>query len=53
MGRIYQKKAHTGKIISIITRHLQNVTCVKFASNDNYLITAADDTLILVWDFNE
>ena len=37
----------------MLTRHLQNVTLIKFSANDRYLITASDDTLLLAWDFNE
>lgn len=36
-----------------LDKHLQNVSCVRFSSDDRYLITASDDTTILVWDFNE
>jgi WD40 repeat protein len=44
-------QAHTGKLIAVINKHLQNLSCIKFAANDKYLITSSDDTLILVWDF--
>ena len=53
MSPVFKLKAHSGRIISIINKHLQNLSCIKFTARDKYLITSSDDTLILVWDFNE
>ena len=46
-------KTHSSRIVSIITRHLQDISVLKFAYNDHYLITASNDSTIIVWDFNE
>ena len=36
-----------------LTKHLQNISCLRFTQNDRYLITAGDDSLVIVWDFYE
>jgi len=46
-------QTYSGKILSVLARHFQKITCVKFAYNDQYLITASNDSIILVWDLNE
>ncbi|CAF0779170.1 unnamed protein product [Brachionus calyciflorus] len=51
--KVFIYQSHSGKLVSMLTRHLQNLTCIKFSSNDNFLITASEDTTILVWDFHE
>lgn len=51
--KVFILEVYSGRILNVLTRHLQNVSCIKFSSNDRYLITASDDTLILAWDFNE
>lgn len=51
--KVFILEVFSGKIVNVLTRHLQNLSCIKFSSNDRYLITASDDSLILVWDFNE
>ena len=53
MSPVFKLKAHSGRVISIISKHLQNLSCIKFAARDKYLITSSDDLSILVWDFNE
>jgi WD40 repeat protein len=44
---------HSGRIVTFLDKHLQNLSCIKFTPGDKYLITASHDTTILVWDFNE
>lgn len=51
--KIFILHLYSGRILSVLTRHLLHVKCLKFSSNDKYLITAGDDTSILVWDFNQ
>ena len=51
--KVYIKQTYSGKILSILTRHFQKITSIKFALNDKYLITASSDSIILVWNFNE
>jgi pre-rRNA-processing protein IPI3 len=51
--KIFILQVHSGRILNVLTRHLQNVSCIRFSQDDRYLITASDDTLILAWDFNE
>lgn len=51
--KIFILQNYSGRILNVLTRHLQNVSCLKFTANDRYLVSASDDTLILVWDFNE
>jgi len=51
--KVFILQVYSGRILNVLTRHLQNVTSIKFSANDRYLITASDDTLLLAWDFNE
>lgn len=51
--KVFVLETHSGRIVSIITRHLQDISALKFAYNDHYLITASNDSTIIVWDFNE
>lgn len=51
--KVFILEVFSGRILNVLTRHLQNVSCLKFSSNDRYLVTASDDTLILAWDLNE
>lgn len=48
-----QTKTYAGRIVGTLTQHFQNVTCVKFSIDLGYLITASDDTTILVWSLDE
>ncbi len=51
--KVFILQVYSGRILNVLTRHLQNVSCIRFSADDRYLITASDDTLILAWDFNE
>lgn len=51
--KVFVLEVYSGRILNVLTRHLQNVSCIKFSANDRYLITASDDSVILSWDFNE
>lgn len=51
--KVFILEVYSGRILNVLTRHLQNVSCIRFSANDRYLITASDDSLILAWDFNE
>ncbi|XP_026468488.1 WD repeat-containing protein 18-like [Ctenocephalides felis] len=43
--------ASTGRLASVISRHYQPISCVKFTDDGSFLITAGQDGVILVWNF--
>lgn len=51
--KIFILEVYSGRVLNVLTRHLNNVNCLRFSANDRYLITASEDTNILVYDFNE
>lgn len=51
--KVFVLQAHSGKILVVLSRHLQNVTCLRVTPNNKYLITGSDDTTINVWDLHE
>lgn len=51
--KVFIFQSYSGRLITILAKHLQNVSCIKFSANNKYLITSSDDTTILVWNFNE
>nr|XP_039249599.1 WD repeat-containing protein 18-like [Styela clava] len=39
-----------GILLSILSSHYQNVTCLSFCHDDSYLATSGDDGIVSVWD---
>lgn len=39
----------TGDLLAVLTRHYQNINCVKFTDEGSHLVSGADDSLVVVW----
>ncbi|XP_077981988.1 WD repeat-containing protein 18-like [Glandiceps talaboti] len=47
--RIHLWHVSTGKLLAVLSRHYQNITCLKFTDDGGHLISGGDDSLVLVW----
>ncbi|XP_070563477.1 WD repeat-containing protein 18-like isoform X1 [Ptychodera flava] len=47
--RIHVWHVSTGKLVAILSRHYQNITCLKFTDDGSCLISGGNDSLVLVW----
>ncbi|MEQ2213923.1 WD repeat-containing protein 18 [Xenoophorus captivus] len=39
----------TGKLLAVLSRHYQDVTCLKFTDDGTHFVSAGKDNLALVW----
>lgn len=46
---IYLWEVSTGKLLSVLGRHYQDVTCLKFTDDSSHFVSAGKDNLALVW----
>ncbi|XP_077441135.1 WD repeat-containing protein 18 [Vanacampus margaritifer] len=46
---IYLWEVSTGKLLSVVTRHYQDVTCVKFTDDGSHFVSGGKDSVVLVW----
>ncbi|XP_013890137.1 WD repeat-containing protein 18 [Austrofundulus limnaeus] len=46
---IYLWEVCTGKLLVVLSRHYQDVTCLKFTDDGSHLVSAGKDNLALVW----
>uniref|UniRef100_A0A6I8PB80 WD repeat-containing protein 18 n=1 Tax=Ornithorhynchus anatinus TaxID=9258 RepID=A0A6I8PB80_ORNAN len=44
-----QRKASTGKLLAILNRHYQDVTCLVFTDDSSHILSGGKDCLALVW----
>uniref|UniRef100_A0A3P8UJU6 WD repeat-containing protein 18 n=1 Tax=Cynoglossus semilaevis TaxID=244447 RepID=A0A3P8UJU6_CYNSE len=49
---IYLWEVASGKLMSILTRHYQDVTCLKFTDDSSHFVSAGKDNLALVWSLS-
>lgn len=42
----------TGKLLSVLSRHYQDVTCLKFTDDSSHFISGGKDNLALVWNLS-
>uniref|UniRef100_A0AAV2KUJ0 WD repeat-containing protein 18 n=1 Tax=Knipowitschia caucasica TaxID=637954 RepID=A0AAV2KUJ0_KNICA len=49
---IYLWEVSTGKLLSVLSRHYQDVTCVKFTDDSSHFVTGGRDNLALVWSLS-
>ncbi|PWA19960.1 hypothetical protein CCH79_00020274 [Gambusia affinis] len=40
----------TGKLLAVLSRHYQDVTCLKFTDDSSHFVSAGKDNLALVWN---
>ncbi|GAA6226289.1 WD repeat-containing protein 18 [Lates japonicus] len=46
---VYLWEVCTGKLLSVLTRHYQDVTCLKFTDDSSHFVSGGKDNLALVW----
>lgn len=46
---IYLWEVSTGKLLSVLSRHYQDVTCLKFTDDSSHFVSGGKDNLALVW----
>ncbi|XP_036970071.1 WD repeat-containing protein 18 [Acanthopagrus latus] len=49
---IYLWEVSTGKLLCVLSRHYQDVTCVKFTDDSSHFVSAGKDNLALVWSLS-
>lgn len=42
----------TGKLLSVLSRHYQDVTCLKFTDDSSHFVSGGKDNLALVWNLS-
>uniref|UniRef100_A0A674PP17 WD repeat-containing protein 18 n=1 Tax=Takifugu rubripes TaxID=31033 RepID=A0A674PP17_TAKRU len=47
-----QRKVSTGKLLSVLSRHYQDVTCLKFTDDSSHFVSGGKDNLALVWNLS-
>uniref|UniRef100_A0A3Q3W2L8 WD repeat-containing protein 18 n=1 Tax=Mola mola TaxID=94237 RepID=A0A3Q3W2L8_MOLML len=46
---VYLWEVSTGRLLSVLSRHYQDVTCLKFTDDSSHFISGGKDNLALVW----
>ncbi|XP_070410503.1 WD repeat-containing protein 18 [Nothobranchius furzeri] len=46
---VYLWEVCTGKLLCVLSRHYQDITCLKFTDDGSHLVSAGKDNLALVW----
>ncbi|KAM8745263.1 WD repeat-containing protein 18 [Acanthopagrus schlegelii] len=49
---VYLWEVSTGKLLCVLSRHYQDVTCVKFTDDSSHFVSAGKDNLALVWSLS-
>ncbi|XP_070765382.1 WD repeat-containing protein 18 isoform X2 [Enoplosus armatus] len=49
---IYLWEVSTGKLLSVLSRHYQDVTCLKFTDDSSHFVSGGKDNLGLVWSLS-
>ncbi|XP_051930181.1 WD repeat-containing protein 18 isoform X1 [Hippocampus zosterae] len=49
---IYLWEVSTGKLLYVVTRHYQDVTCVKFTDDGSHFVSGGKDSVVLVWSLS-
>uniref|UniRef100_A0A3Q1GGA8 WD repeat-containing protein 18 n=1 Tax=Acanthochromis polyacanthus TaxID=80966 RepID=A0A3Q1GGA8_9TELE len=49
---VYLWEVCTGKLLSVLSRHYQDVTCVKFTDDSSHFVSGGKDNLALVWSLS-
>ncbi|XP_077390794.1 WD repeat-containing protein 18 isoform X1 [Festucalex cinctus] len=49
---VYLWEVSTGKLLSVVTRHYQDVTCVKFTDDGSHFVSGGKDSVVLVWSLS-
>ncbi|XP_075993620.1 WD repeat-containing protein 18 [Genypterus blacodes] len=46
---VYLWEVSTGKLLSVLSRHYQDVTCLKFTDDSSHFVSGGKDNLAMVW----
>ncbi|XP_029957748.1 WD repeat-containing protein 18 [Salarias fasciatus] len=46
---VYLWEVSSGKLLSVLSRHYQDVTCLQFTDDGSHFVSGAKDNLVLVW----
>uniref|UniRef100_A0A3Q3GVZ3 WD repeat-containing protein 18-like n=1 Tax=Labrus bergylta TaxID=56723 RepID=A0A3Q3GVZ3_9LABR len=46
---LFKSTVSTGKLLSVLSRHYQDVTCLKFTDDSSHFVSGGKDNLALVW----
>lgn len=49
---IYLWEVSTGKLLCVLSRHYQDVTCLKFTDDSSHFVSGGKDNLALVWNLS-
>ncbi|KAM6938378.1 WD repeat-containing protein 18 isoform 1-T2 [Lycodopsis pacificus] len=49
---VYLWEVSTGKLLSVLSRHYQDVTCLKFTDDSSHFVSGGKDNLALVWSLS-
>ncbi|XP_030290104.1 WD repeat-containing protein 18 [Sparus aurata] len=49
---VYLWEVSTGKLLCVLSRHYQDVTCLKFTDDSSHFVSAGKDNLALVWSLS-
>ncbi|XP_028259930.1 WD repeat-containing protein 18 [Parambassis ranga] len=49
---VYLWEVCTGKLLSVLSRHYQDITCLKFTDDNSHFISGGKDNLALVWSLH-
>ncbi|KAK7889879.1 hypothetical protein WMY93_025439 [Mugilogobius chulae] len=49
---IYLWEVSTGKLLAVLSRHYQDVTCLKFTDDTSHFVSGAKDNMALVWSLS-
>lgn len=47
--KVYLWQTSSGRLITILNRHYQKIVILKFTSDGNYFVSAAEDGMVMVW----
>ena len=51
LEKIYIWQITTGNLMNVLSKHYQNITCIKFTTDGSFFMTCGDDNLVLIWNF--
>jgi pre-rRNA-processing protein IPI3 len=49
---IYIWQLATGKMLTMLSKHYQNVNCIKFTEDGSHFISAGDDGQVIIWSLS-
>nr|XP_006825898.1 PREDICTED: WD repeat-containing protein 18-like [Saccoglossus kowalevskii] len=47
--RLHVWHVNTGRLLAVLSRHYQQITCLEFTDDGSHIVSGAEDSLVLVW----